>query len=91
MSRSSYLADYDPADYAYDDTSVVLTARMLERLDEYSTTMPTAPRPGRIWKRNGAWHCRRGGPDWWVVVVDVIPNDPAHLAVKQRRVLEVIP
>lgn len=56
----------------------VIKESVFDHLGEYSTTLPTSPSSGRIYRRNAnGWN--PGAPRWYVVVTEQDPTDARYV------------
>lgn len=68
-------------------TEALVTRAVFDRLQEYSSSMPTAPSVGRYWKRQRRWWDRKSG--WLLAVVEPGPPDADYDLIRWRA-LEVL-
>lgn len=78
------LAELAPEILAVDDSAVIMTARGVDLLPEYSSSLPTGKCDGKVWK------CARDRRDasqgWWLAeYVDV--GEPGYINITWREIL----
>lgn len=66
MGQVNYLKDVPLDAIALDADTVVLREDIFYQLADYTRSFPTAPSPGRIWRRNLHWS---GDPSNWFVYI----------------------
>lgn len=66
MNDIHYLNQVPLNAIAVDTNSVIIQREVFDRLDDYTRSHPTGPRPGRIFKKNLHWS---GSPPNWFVYI----------------------
>lgn len=71
-----------------DEFHAILTAKDLNQLAEYSTSVPTGAYEGKMWRMNRMVFSPGNEPEWWLCWYDT-SELPDMLQVKSRRCLIV--
>lgn len=81
----SYLSYADAHDIVRDETHALMDKATFDRLDEYSSSMPTAPSVGRVWKRRVPWQTSRPLVCWQLG--EVVDRDETFVYFAWRTIL----
>ncbi len=77
-----------------DDTHAVMSKQSFDQLAEYSSTMPSAVYPGKMWSRHDGLFDRSCTPEnyrWLLCWYGEVPDNPARCSINFRIILVVTP
>lgn len=84
MTSTSYAAAHE---IVRDETHALMDKATFDRLDEYSSTLPTGPSVGRVWKRRVPW--RTDMPLRWWLLGEVVVKGEVFTYFEWRKILVV--
>ena len=85
MSDFHYLDKIPTAEIFVDEDQVLLTQSMFGLLAEYSSTLPTGPSPGRIYRKNTRWFAPTSQISDWRIVICEPDDKPGWVLHRPRR------
>lgn len=84
MTSASYVSAHE---IVRDETHALMDKATFDRLNEYSSTLPTGPSVGRVWKRRVPWRT-----DWPLIcwqLGEVVAKDEELTYFEWREILVV--
>jgi hypothetical protein len=90
MSDMLYLQDIPHGEILLDDSVdppvAVVTENVLRQLSEYSCSLPTGPKVGRIYKTNARFGTPEvKDPEWWIRICVPDPSDDKYMLHVTRK------